>query len=106
MAEFSWKELPDINAVADALKLQALLKTRLRIAKLQLDMYQAEMSRTKPRDATVKLIGVDEHTKAKLQALFDVVCQIEDELGQVEADITFYNYRKDAAKIMSYQGRV
>lgn len=106
MAEFSWRELPDIDEVAAALKRQAFLKAQLRIAKLHLEMYQAEMARRKPRDSTVKLIGVDDATRADLKGLFDRVNEIEELLGEIEADITFYNYRRDAAKIMSYQGRV
>lgn len=106
MAEFSWRDLPDIQDVADALNQQGVLKARLRVAKLQLEIYQAELVRKKPRDSTVKLIGIDDASKAQLVLLFEKVNAIEEQLGDVEAAITFYNYRKEAAKIMSYQGRV
>jgi len=103
---FDWSELPDIIDVYKSLQLQADLKAKLKAAKLSLEIYQAELCREKPRDTSVKLIGIDEQSRAKLEGLFNSIAEIESQLDKVDAEVKFNNSRIDAAKVMGYKGRI
>ena len=100
-----WSELPDIMEVYDALRKQAELKAQLRIAKLTLEIYQAKLSKEKPRDASVKLIGIDDESRAQLENYLKHVAEIEGELDRVDADVKFNSHRIDASKAISYKMR-
>lgn len=102
---FSWEELPDINEVRETLKSQAQVRARLKAAKLELEIYQAKMVQRKQRDSSVKIIGVDEETEKRLRQLLNDVLALESQLDELDADAKFMDYRKEAAKIMSYKGR-
>ena len=100
-----WSELPDYDKVRDALKAQARLKADLRVAELELEIAQAELVRIKPRDSSVKLIGIDEESKQRLHSLHLRVIVLRAQLDELDADVKFNDYVKDAAKVMSYKGR-
>jgi hypothetical protein len=100
-----WAELPDIHDVRDALKHQADLKARIRIEELQLDILRAVEVQKKPRDTSVKFVGTDEESGARIQKVLHNLIALKNELDAVEADIKFHEYRRDAAKTMSYKGR-
>jgi hypothetical protein len=102
---FSWDSLPDINEVRDALRKQAQLRAELKVARLELEQYQAWLSQRKPRDSSVKLVGIDEQTRLKLDTLLQHVAKLEGDLDHVDADVKFNDYRREACKIMSYGGR-
>lgn len=101
-----WSELPDINDVYESLKQQADLKARHRIAKLRLEMYQAEMVQRKPRDSSVKVVGVDEASRKILAGLLEAVAEIEGQLDQLDANVKFNDYRREAAKIVGFRTRL
>lgn len=103
---FSWETLPEFDAVREALTQQAALKARLKIAKLELEIYQSELMRLKPRDSTVKLIGIDDASRIRLRTLFDAVSEIEKTLDSVDANVKFHSYRLDAAKALMYRSRI
>jgi len=100
-----WSELPDIMEVYDALRKQADLKAQLRIAKLTLEIYQAKLCKEKPRDASVKLVGIDDESREQLANYLNHVAQLEGELDKIDADVKFNSHRIDASKAMSYKMR-
>ncbi len=106
MNEHDWESVPDIHEVRDALFQQAACRARLKIAKLELDIYQAELVQRKPRDASVKIIGVDDESRAKLHELQLHVLSAEDELNRIDAEVKFNSHRIDAAKAFMYRNRL
>lgn len=104
--EFSWAELPGIDDVYSSLKKQAQIKARLRVAKLELEIYQAKMTQAKPRTTSVKLVGVDEQSEVRLYELLLSVANLESELDELDAEVKFNEYRREAAKIISYKQRI
>ncbi len=105
-AVMSWEDLPDITDVRTALKQQADIRAQLKIAKLELEQYQAWLVQRKPRDASVKLVGIDEQSRIRLDELLNKVVMLEGKLDDIDADVKFNDYRREAAKIMSYRGRI
>ena len=103
---FDWAELPDISDVRDALYTQANIKAQLKIAKLELEIYQADMAPQKPRDSSVKLIGIDDTSRAHIQELLNRVVSVESELDTVDASVKFHSYRLEAAKALMYRSRI
>jgi hypothetical protein len=103
---FDWEILPDAGEVHTSLMRQADLKARLKIAKLELEIYQAELVRSKPRDTSVKLIGIDDETRARVRELLQRVIDVEVELDTVDAQVKFNNHRVDAAKMLAYKTRM
>lgn len=101
-----WSQLPDITDVYEALQQQAQLKAELAAAKLMLEIYQAELCQQKPRSPSVKLIGVDEESRTELQRLFAQVAAAEMALDIATANVKFNAHRFEAAKAMSYAGKV
>lgn len=101
-----WSDLPDFEEVQQSIRDQHDTKARLKVAKLELEIYQARLTQIKPRDASVKLVGVDEESAARLRALFDRIIELETVLEQLDATVKFNDYRLAAAKLISYNGRV
>ncbi len=106
LVDEQWSELPDITDVRSALKAQAKLRAQLKVAELELEQFQAFLVQRKPRDSSVKLVGVDEQTRIKLDDLLRKVVAIKGELDEVDAEVKFNDFRREAAKIVSYRGRV
>lgn len=106
MSSFTWEDLPDINEVRDALFNQADIKAQLKIAKLDLEIYQAMMAKEKPRDTSVKLIGVDDQSRDRLQDLLNRVRHCESDLDRADATVKFHSYRLEAAKVIGYKTRI
>lgn len=106
MSIIDWNELPDILDVHDTLKRQADLKAQLRIAKLTLEIYQATLTKEKPRDSSVKLIGIDAESRAQLENYLRHVAELEGELDKVDADVKFNGHRIEGARAMMYKNRL
>lgn len=106
MAALDWADLPDITEVRDTMKRHAHIKAEIRLLELQLEMVQAEMAELKPRNTAVRVIGVDDASRNRLTTLRESVARAKNVLDDVAADLDFLEYRKEAAKIMSYKGRV
>jgi len=106
MSSFSWEELPDITEVRSALFNQADIKAQLKIAKLDLEIYQAELTKEKPRDSSVKLIGIDDTSRGRLQDLMNRVRHLESDLDRADAEVKFHAYRLEAAKMIGYKTRI
>jgi hypothetical protein len=100
---YNWSELPDVNDVYDSLKQQAALRAQLKVAKLQLEIYQAELCKAKPRDTSVKLLGIDEESRAKLAEMFSAILTLESALDEIDAQVKFNSQRIEAAKLMSFR---
>lgn len=103
---YDWELLPDIHEVREALFKQANLRALLKMTRLELEIYQATLTQQKPRDASVKIIGLDEESRGKLQGLLQRVLEIESELDVVDADVRFNNHRIDTAKALAYKMRI
>lgn len=99
-------QFPDLEDVRNALLNQADLKTQLKIAKLELEIYQAELCQRKPRDSTVRIVGVDDISKQQLAELMRRIIHIEEELDYVDATVKFNSHRVEIAKAISYRGRI
>lgn len=103
---YDWESFPDLEDVRGALMNQAELKTQLKIAKLELEIYQAELCQRKPRDASVKIVGVDDISKQHLEGLMRRVITVEEQLEHVDATVKFNSHRIEVAKAISYKGRI
>lgn len=99
-------EFPDLEDVRNALLNQADLKTQLKIAKLELEIYQAELCQRKPRDSTVRVVGLDDVSKQHLEGLMRRVITIEEQLDYMDATVKFNSHRVEIAKAISYRGRI
>lgn len=102
----SWEDLPDIMDVREALKKQAGVRAQLKVAELELEQFQAFLVQRKPRDSSVKLVGIDEQTRIKLDDLLRRVVALKGELDDIDAEVKFNDFRREAAKIVSFRGRV
>lgn len=101
-----WNELPSYEDIRTILHRQADLQSRVRVAELQLDILKAEMSQKKPRDASVKVIGVDAESRTALLAAQSAYLALKEELDHVNADVTLHNFHKDVARMLAYNGRM
>lgn len=106
MTTYDWESIPDIHEVRDTLLNQADCRTRLKIAKLELEIFQAEMAQCKPRDPSVRIVGIDADTRAKLATLFQNVLNAEEALSHVDAEVKFNNHRIDSAKALMYRNKI
>lgn len=102
----TWNDLPDFDAVQKTLDDQSDTKARLKVAKLELEIYQAKMMQRGPRAAYVKLIGVDEESAAHLAALLQKVVDLEIQLDGLDAEVAFNNYRRDIIKSLSFSNKM
>lgn len=103
---YDWAELPDVTDVHAILMKQAELKARLKMSKLELEIYQAELAYAYPRNAAVRIVGVDDTSKARLRELLSAVVGVESELDSVDAEAKFNNHRMEAAKALAYKNRM
>jgi len=103
---YNWEEIPNITDVREMLLRQAGLKAALKIAKLELEIYQSELTQKHPRNSSVKLVGVDDESKNKLSQLLRRVIDVETELDIVDAEVRFNAHRLDTAKALMYRGRI
>jgi hypothetical protein len=103
---FSWEELPDVMDVHGALMKQANLKALVKMAKLELEIYQAELSNKIPRNSSVKLVGHDDESRDRLRILLNRLVELESELDVVDAEVKFNSHRIEAAKMLAYKNRI
>lgn len=99
----AWQQ-PDAAEVEQALRRFVAAKAGLRVAQLELDMYEASIALSHPRNTAVRKVGFDDTSARRLQELHSAVLQAEREVDEAEATVTFLNYAKEMYKADSYRG--
>lgn len=99
----SWDDIPTSDEVKDALDRVARLRAQLRVAELELEIAQAEISQIAPRNRAARIIGVDAESREKLQGLLYAVTNARALLEEAEADVSFNTHRINMAKSLNYR---
>lgn len=100
----SWRSLPSADQVYGWLKLQSNLKAKIRSLKLEISIEEAKITRQKPRDTAVRVIGLEDNS-AILYLRRELV-HAESELDTVEAELRMFEFRRDVFRAISYKERV
>lgn len=101
----SWTDPPDHVSVYDALKRRAAIKGELEMLGFRLRIVQAEITKAKPRDTAVRVIGYDEATSKELYDIQYRMAELAGELELVEVDIKYNDYHRDMFKSLSFRER-
>lgn len=100
----AWNQ-PNAEDVQEALTQRATAKAEVRIAELNLEIFGAKMSKEKPRDTAVRVIGVDETTFQESLGLRKALLEARAKLDRFEAAVEYLQYAKEMYKAQSYNGR-
>lgn len=101
----NWDDIPGAEEVESALNDLARKRAELRVAELELEIAQSEVSVLAPRNKAARIIGVDAESRQKLYALQLSVLERKEAVEQAEAQVSLNKHRIDMAKSLSYRGR-
>jgi hypothetical protein len=96
---------PDASRMHACINRAVLARTKLRAAKLELALYQAEMDIRKPRSPSARMLGVDDESERRMRSLHTAVMDAENEVDEYESELKFEEYIKETAKMRAYQSR-
>lgn len=102
----NWNELPGFEEVHDFLRKRAALSAEIRVLELKIKLLEAEISVQKPRNTAARVIGYDDETGAAMREMRNCLAYKCGELDEVDAEIKFFDYRKDIIKTLAYRERM
>lgn len=101
----NWDDIPSAEEVEAALNDLATKRAELRVAELELEIAQSEVSVLSPRNKAARIIGVDAQSREKLFGLQNQVLVCKERVENAEAQVTLNKHRIDMAKALSFRGR-
>lgn len=100
-----WTDPPDHATVYAALRRRAEIKGELEMLGFRLRVLQADISKAKPRDTAVRVVGHDEATRRELYDLQYRMAELVGALELVEVDIKYNDYHREMFKSLAFRER-
>lgn len=101
----NWSDIPDLDTVRTYILKRGDVRAELTILTTELSFEQARISKAKPRDKAVRIIGLDDESTTTLLDLQRQIAQLRAELDHIDAEIDFNTYHKEMFKALAYKER-
>jgi hypothetical protein len=104
----TWRSLPSADVVHGWLKQQAGLKAEIRVLQLEISIQEATISRLKPRDKGVRLIGLAQDDAQEEPIVLQIRRQLaatQAALDAVEVELEMFTFTRDIFKALAFKER-
>lgn len=101
----TWDAMPTMEEVREVMQEVATTRAQVRIATLELELFEARMDQIKPRSTSAKKLGVDDATLEESLKLRRQLIDYKNQLDKWEMALEFLNYRKELYKAEAYRVR-